>query len=410
MAETPADRGIASRCIVVGATARAFAESAARAGWLVHAADIFGDTDLRAVAAQARRVQRYPDEVPAAVADFPMAPVVWTGALENHPAVIEALARDRPLAGCSAAAIRGVRDPARLAPVVRAAGFAFPDTHASPAGLPTDGTFLAKPRASAGGRGIRPWRGPDAEAHRRDTLWQRFIVGRPWSAAWVACRSGAVLVGASRPLRGGDWCGSGRFAYCGSIDAPLSTLEARPRRMLEALGAALVRSFGLAGAFGCDMIVTADDTAHVVEVNPRPTASLELVERATGWSLAAAHLGTTTTAHDPSPPGIATRIWGKAIVFTPGSPRPDALARLLAAATTWTAADGLPAVADVPAADEPLVPHGPLVTVFACGATAADVAAELQARVLLLRRLATAAVSPPDAGACFPSPTRGRTA
>jgi len=410
MAETSAERGVASRCIVVGATARAFGESAARAGWLVHAADLFADTDLRASAAEARRVAGYPDEVPAAVADFPIAPVVWTGALENHPAVLEALARDRPLAGCDTAAVRGVRDPARLAPVVRAAGFAFPDTHAAPGGLPTDGSFLAKPRASAGGRGIRPWHGPPAEPDRRATLWQRFIVGRPWSAAWVACRGAAVLVGASRPLRGGDWCGCGRFAYCGSIDVPLTTLAARPRRMLDALGDTLARSFGLAGAFGCDLVVTADGTAHVVEVNPRPTASLELIERASGWSVAAAHLGATTTARGAAPPGMATRIWGKAIVFTPRSPRPDATSRILAAAAAWTAADGLPAVADVPAADEPLVPHGPLVTVFACGPTAADVAAELRARVLLLRRLATAAPSLPDAGAWPPQPPRGRTA
>jgi len=410
MSRVSAERGGVSRCIVVGASVRAFAESAARAGWLVHAADIFGDTDLRAVAIESVRVPDYPGDLPDAVAGFPPAPVVFTGALENHPHVIEVLDRDRSLAACSADTIRAVRDPTRLAPVVRAAGFDFPETLTTAARLPTDGSYLVKPLASAGGRGITPWRGADADAPRRDVVWQRRVVGRPWSAAWVACRGAAVLVGASRSLRGGDWCGCGRFAYCGSIDVPLATLPTDRRRSLEVLGAALASTFGVVGAFGCDMIVTATGTVHVLEVNPRPTASMELIERATRWSLAAAHLGATTAGRAAEPPGAATGIWGKAVVYTPRSPRPDAIASLAAAAAAWTATDGLPAIADVPAADEPLVPSGPLVTVFARAANAGAVAARLRARVRLLRSLATAGVNPPGVAACSPPPPRGRTA
>jgi len=410
MSATSTAAGGIARCIVAGASARAFAASASRAGWLVHAADIFGDTDLRAVAVESVRVTDYPRDLPATVARFPVASVVCTGALENHPDVIEALGRDRPLAGCDAAAIRGVRDPVRLAAVVRAAGFAFPDTRAAASGLPTDGSYLVKPRASAGGRGIAPWRGTLGDAVGDHLLWQRRIVGRPWSAAWIACRGRAVLVAASRSLRGGDWCGCRRFTYCGSIDVPLATLPAEGRRALETLGSALAGTFDLVGAFGCDMIVTPAGVAHVLEVNPRPTASMELVERASGWSLAAAHLDAATAAREARPPGAASCIWGKAIVFAPRCPRPDAVAGVVAAAAAWTAADGLPAIADVPAVDEPCVPAGPLVTVFARGATGGAVAAVLRARVRILRALASADVSPPDAGACSPRPRRGRTA
>lgn len=387
------DRARLSRCIVVGASVRAFAASAARAGWMVHAADIFNDTDLREVAAESVRVADYPRGLRAAVGRFPLAPVVCTGALENHPDVVEALGRDRPVAGCGADTIRAVRDPARLAAVVRAAGFAFPHTVTSAAGLPTDGSYLVKPRASAGGRGIAAWHGQAAATDDGSMLWQRRVAGRPWSAAWVACRGGAVLIGASRPLGGGDWSGCRRFSYCGSVDVPLPALPDDRRRSFEALGAALTRSFGLVGAFGCDMIVTSAGSVHVLEVNPRPTASMELIERATGWSVAAAHLGATTAARAADPPGPSAAIWGKAIVFTPRPARPDAAARISSAARAWAAVDGMPAVADVPAGNEPLTSSAPLVTVFACGTTASEVASGLRTRVVCLRRLAAAGVS-----------------
>lgn len=393
-----AERGASVRCIVVGASARAFAESAARAGWLVHAADMFNDTDLREAAVESVRVADYPRGVPAAAARFPVAPVVFTGALENHPDVVETLGRDRPLAGCAADTLRAVRDPSRLAPVVRAAGLEFPETCVAAAGLPTDGSYLVKPRASAGGHGIAVWRGTHADGTHRDVLWQRRIVGRPCSAAWIACRGGAVLAGVSRPLRGGTWCGCRRFSYCGSIHVPLAALPDARRRSLGTLGAALASSFGIVGAFGCDLIVTTAGTMHVLEVNPRPTASMELIERATGWSVATAHLGATTAAKAADPPGPSVGIWGKAIVFTPPAPRHDAATHIASAARAWTTADGLPAIADVPAATEPLEPGAPLVTVFARGTTVSGVATELRTRVALLRGLATDDVSPRAAG------------
>lgn len=410
MSIIPAGRNAPSRCIVVGASARAFAESAARAGWLVHAADMFGDTDLRSIAIEAVRVASYPRDLPDAVSRFPVAAVVCTGALENHPAVIEALARDRPLAGCDPRAIRGVRDPGRLATVVRDAGLSFPDTITSSTGLSTDGSFLVKPRASAGGRGIRPWRGAAASDDSRDILWQRFVRGTPWSAAWIAGRGRATLVGASRPLRGGGWCGCRRFAYCGSIDVPTAALPVDLRRSFEALGARLTAAFGLVGAFGSDVIVTAAGDVHVLEVNPRPTASMELVERATGWSLAAAHLAARTDGAGPSPAATADGVWGKAIAFVPRGPIAGALPRILAAADPWTRADGASAIADIPAADAPLVPGTPLLTVFARGPNRAAVAAELRSRVTRLRRLVGDDVSRRDGDRSSPRPRRARTA
>ena len=55
---------------------RSLAESAARAGHAVHAIDLFGDLDLRAVAATVLVARPYPAGLPAAVATRPPGPVI----------------------------------------------------------------------------------------------------------------------------------------------------------------------------------------------------------------------------------------------------------------------------------------------------------------------------------------------
>ena len=407
----------AKRCVVVGATARAFVESATRLGWVAHAADLFGDADLAATAVEVVRlgaagVAPYPDGIPSVVSSFPEGVCVYTGALENHPDVIAAIAAVRPLAGCSADAIRRVRDPAALAAVVRDVGVRFPDTHPSPTGLPTDESFLVKPLRSAGGRGVRPWRGGGPDLTDRDLVWQRFVHGDCRSASYVARNGAAQLVGSNRPLTGASWSGGRPFAYCGSVDGPLDGLPDELRQTFERLGAAVAAAFGLTGLFGIDVIVDAAGEVHVLEVNPRPTASMELLERSTGWSVAAAHLAASGWCAEPRRGGAPGEVWAKAIVYAPTTvTSASSVAEIIAAlADRWTAADGLAAVADIPRADEQPAPGAPLVTVFARGDTHDRAVATLRQRVLLLRRSAAQDVSPRAAAPSEGWRTRGNTA
>jgi len=193
--------------VVVGASVRAFAQSACRAGWRVHAADLFADLDLAAVADSVVIARAggatYPGSLVAACRRFPPGPVCYTGALENHPDVIAALAAERPLLGASVAAVRAVRDVMNLERAARAAGLAFPETRADAAGLPRDGSFLVKPTAGAGGRGIDRWTALTARRPRTGrSIWQRFVPGAAWSTCHVVGPRGAELLAASRQLLG----------------------------------------------------------------------------------------------------------------------------------------------------------------------------------------------------------------
>lgn len=393
--------------IAVGASVRAFACSAARAGWTVHAADLFGDADLRAVAATTTAVggcgrRPYPQSLVTAAAGLPAAPWCYTGALENHPDVVTAIAAQRPLLGTSAAAARAVRDHAWLAEVLRTAGIGFPLTFTTPAAVPRDGTFLVKPRASAGGRGITAW---DRMAEDRDTdthVWQRRVAGESWAAAFAVFRAGASrLWGVSRQLVGLDWCHARPFAYCGSVDLPLPLVPPHIRAPLDRLGLALAAAcapLGLAGLVGVDLVVDASGGVHVIEVNPRPTASMELVERRTGESLAAVHVaacGGEVPCHPALCPQDTT--WGKAVLFTPHDIVIDAqrAARLQRTCPPRAAAEeAWPVLADIPCCGTAIPAAAPLLTVFAAADTHAAVLDRLQQRTAAIDALLSASETP----------------
>ncbi len=377
--------------MVVGASVRAIAESAARAGRDVHAADLFGDRDLLAVARSYARAVPYPDVLPQLVAGFPAGPWIYTGGLENHPEIIAEISRHRPLAGCTVPAVRQVRDPTQLGILARSAGLRYPETRFSPGAVPVDGSWLVKPRCSAGGHGIGRWRGrlDDTPADDRQ-LWQENVPGRPWSVAMLVTPGGADLIGASRQLIGSRWTAARPFHWSGGLDIDPASLPRSVAKLLQRLGRELANVPGLVGLVGVDLIVDRQLGLTLLEINPRPTASMELIERGTGLSLATAQLAACGLALPGSPAAASPRrqTWAKAVVFA-ASPlvideRSEAVLDTLA--RSWRAADGQPAIADLPLPPQTIATGRPICTVFAAGPSPAAALCLLRHRVHELRQ------------------------
>jgi uncharacterized protein len=366
--------------LLVAVSARMLAELARRAGHDVIALDRFGDFDLQRLCPSVSILRdRGGRGGMAALVDaaegIPAAGVIYGAGLENRPDLVARLAAGRTLLGCGPEAVRRVRDPALLGAALRGLGFAYPRTFSAreaPARADRTRRWLRKPLRGGGGRGVREWRGG---APRAGLIVQERIDGLPCSAAAVGDGSSAALLGVSEQLVGRRTLGARGHAWCGNL------VPARlPAQELEALTAEaraicvhVAAAFGLRGLFGVDMVWDGG-RAWVVEVNPRPTASLETIEAAYGVRSFAAHLegcaGRLPAAGAAEPATAA----GKAVLFATADVRaPDTRA--------WPARG----VRDVPHPGEPIAAHHPVCTLVATGSSSEAVLASLEERAAALR-------------------------
>jgi len=279
---------------IVGASVRAAAFPALRAGFLPVCADRFADLDLR------RRV-----------------PVVQ---VDDYPdGLAEAILRE-PVGG-------------RSSPVVRAADRC----------------------ASASARGRKP--------AARSSAWffQKRVTGRSCSAVFAGDGNDAVLLGATWQLVGMPWTGAGEFGYAVSL-GPIE-LSRDLRSQWERIGEVLARRFGLVGLFGVDAVLD-NETLWPIEVNPRYTASLEVLERAFEIDAIRIHVDVCRGGRLPRRLGQAARAWcGKAILYARADLSvPPAWARFAEEAIS---ARPWPELADVPAAGTRIRARSPVVTVLA---------------------------------------------
>ncbi len=345
---------------IVGSSARAAAFSAARAGYHVHAADLFADADLCRIC-EATRIGDYPSGLSAVLQGQQTGAWMYTGALENHPSLVESLARTRRLWGNPAAVLRRVRNPRLVAEALGRGGLCRPSQCFDPGAVPRDGSWLCKPRRSAGGVRIAFWNHESPAVGRSPgRYFQEFIDGLACSAVYVAARGRAVLLGVTRQLIGQTWAGASGFRYCGSI-GPIE-LPAMATDNFTRIGAVLAREFKLVGLFGVDAIV---NSAGVwpVEVNPRYTASVEILERAGGVPAIALHTAACQDSDLPSRVDPTCKlVSGKAILFA------DSRLEISAAWTREALAtndDRRPALADIPSAGSIVEAGWPIATVLA---------------------------------------------
>lgn len=272
--------------VLIGASARALASSVIGAGLRPIAFDLFADWDLKRLAV-AERIDRpdYPRRLGNLAPRFAGLPWIYAGGLENWPEVLDELAdRGGPLIGNGGPVVRRVRDPGKLYASLNDAGYCAPECRPTPEGLPTDGSWLRKPVKGSGGFGIQRWHGVGDLPESSDSYyWQRWIDGPPHSAVFLGepRPSGHVarLLGVCRQLIGTPSRAANTFQYTGNIGA-VDVGQAASRELVD-LGAHLARAFALKGLFGVDFVLV-DQRPWVIEVNPRYTASIEVLERCRG--------------------------------------------------------------------------------------------------------------------------------
>jgi uncharacterized protein len=372
---------VGERILLVSVSARMLAELAVRGGHDVVALDRFGDLDLQRLCPSVSVLRDLGGRggmaaLVEAAKEIPAPSVIYGAGLENQPELVARLASGRRLLGCPAATLERVRDPALLGASLRAAGLAYPLTFVAPDAprrAERSRRWLRKPVHGGGGRGIREWRGG---VLGRDVVVQEHISGVACSAAVVADGRSAALLGVSEQLVGHRGLGARGYAWSGNLVPP--RLGERQRRALagaaRTICAHLALAFGLRGLWGVDLVWDGE-RAWVVEVNPRPTASLECIEAAHEVGVFAAHLeGCAGRLPSIAPAPRPRRAAGKAILFATQDVR-------VGDTRGWPARG----IRDVPHPRERIAAGNPICTLVAVQESPDAVLADLEARAAALR-------------------------
>lgn len=380
----------AERLLIAGASVRAAAHSTLRAGYRPLAIDQFSDLDL-VECCPAIRVATYPAGLIEAARAAPPSPWFYTGGIENHPQLVDEISSHHTLLGNSGSVLRHVRDPWHVSGALQSSGLRAPELARSPVEMSGPAGWLRKPLSGAGGYGIR-WEEPSTAARRQASercaaradqyYYQRYVVGTPCSAAFVAAAGRSELLGVTRQLIGTAWSGATGFRYAGSIGpvpVPPTTGETFRR-----IGACLAEAFSLSGLFGVDAILN-DEAVWPVEVNPRYTASMEVLERGLNIEAVARHVA--ACRHErllPVGSHIGGGAVGKAILYA-RSER-TVTERFVEHIRQFNNESKWPVVADIPPPGARVPLGGPVVTVFAEAAQLEEIEPLLRIRVDQIRQ------------------------
>ncbi|HWA16776.1 MAG TPA: ATP-grasp domain-containing protein, partial [Gemmatimonadales bacterium] len=263
-----------SLLLIVAITGRALAQSARRGGYRPVVLDCFADADTRIAAEALHQVAepatfRFSEErLRDAARDVGPAPLVYGAGFEGRDRLLARLTQNRPLFGNPADVMGTVRDPRQFFAALDELRIPHPEVAYDPPGE-RDG-WLVKEGGSGGGVQVRlaeAWR-PDPAAY-----FQRLSPGIPMSALFLANGTDALVLGFNE-----QWTAPQPglpFVYGGAvsrIDLPVVAVNALTRAVND-----LTAHFGLRGLNGLDFLWHQGDWS-VLELNPRPTATVELYD------------------------------------------------------------------------------------------------------------------------------------
>lgn len=281
------------RLAFAATSARSLVECARASGIVPIALDVFGDLDTRrladaCVAVGGGGLAMDRDALLAALAGLrargDVAGWVAGSGFEAQLGLLAEGALQLPLIGNRPETVRRVRSPAGFAALLDAQGIAHPDFSADPPADPRG--WLVKDAHACGGWHVRPAEKMKACAPGEGRYFQRRVAGEPWSCLFLAAGDDVRVVGFSRQIVRA--LGQRPYVYRGGI-GPVA-LPSAVRELLSATALKLTRALGLRGLNGIDFVLDAAGWPWVLELNPRPTAAIQLFADACEGGLMRAHV------------------------------------------------------------------------------------------------------------------------
>jgi predicted ATP-grasp superfamily ATP-dependent carboligase len=361
--------------LIASLSARSLTRSARRGGYRVLALDCFADVDTCKAAAAVSaipfdsaggfQVDAFLREADKLAAREPLAGIVYGSGFEERPELLAGLADKHCLYGNSPETVLRVKKPLHWAATLESLGLKCPGTSSVPPVQPNG--WLAKRQGASGGWHVRSAAGaPGGDGW----FYQRRIEGPVYSVLFLADGCNAVVIGFNRQWTYGDMGGSG-FAYAGAVGNP--ELPQSVRDEVTSAVSRLSSIFELRGLNGIDFVLARDARPYLLELNPRPTATVDLWDEDWADGLVAAHIA-ACRGELPGRVPQSARVRGHAIVYAKSA---------LAVSDEWP----LPQwCRDVPRIGSRVQAGEPICSVFAEGPDSETAEALLRFRRDLIQR------------------------
>lgn len=294
-------------------SARALAASAARAGYHVYVIDLFEDFDTtalsvasaKACADHALRFDKIKlQQAMSSFAGIEFSAVIYGAGFEADTGLLEILNVQNNLFGNSPELVLNLKHPTTFFGLLHILNMPFPQVRLT---APSDADgWLAKTIGATGGTHVASAQGVSANDQ---IYFQQFEAGRNLSVLFLADGKQSRIVGFNEQLV--QRVGSSPYCYSGAISHARMPDELKSQ--IAAKLDLLVETTGLVGLNGIDFILR-DEKYFVLEINPRPTATMELYDADFPQGLLHAHVQACEGVLPDAVPGEQT-IRGHQIVW-----------------------------------------------------------------------------------------------
>ena len=298
--------------LIAAFSGRSLAQSARRAGFHPLVVDAFGDLDTREAAEDIRVIEGAMvtgfrtkplvaalEEINRSAAGKPIGLVLGSG-LEDKTRLIATLASRFRLLGSDAETVRSCKDPVKFFATLDRIGVAHPRTQTEPPTSPEG--WISKRIGGSGGRHIRDCGSHTAPKPRQRRYFQQRLSGTRYSVGAVFSGSHTGGKPSTSFFLTRQWtapCRTHPYRFGGCVSQP--DIEPHLRSELIDIAIRAGDALKLCGMASFDFIVDAGKP-FLLEVNPRPGASLDVLDSTKGdmfQTHVAAWTGGKSSSHWP---------------------------------------------------------------------------------------------------------------
>lgn len=255
--------------LVIATSARMLTQSASRLGYKVLAIDCFADVDLKAAAFDFCQVKSLAltgveSAVDGFIHQYGVQYAISGSGFEYHIDTLAFLHSHLTLFSNLPSCYLALQNKPEFFQNLVDLNIQHPETVFTPPRQTK--TWLSKPFLHEGGQGIDFY--PTEKTHSAAIYYQQYLEGQVASVLFVADGKKVGLIAYNQ-----QWSRPGGFEFSGVINAfqPTRAQQTILRTWLEKL----VPLYGLMGLNCLDFIIN-DDQCYLLEINPRPSASMQL--------------------------------------------------------------------------------------------------------------------------------------